>query len=145
MAAVSVKRPIGNSLTHFSFYKFSKSSKKFFERRISTAEALKRENSSDLDHQLQTGRRNRGKRTLAPRLAPQKSLLLIATCVGISTFYRQKLSLMKQKKNEKERKRSLHDRIFAVDSNPTRQGLTRGKSLFVISSASGRFPRHRQK
>ena len=49
--------------------------KKFFGRRISTAEALKRQNSSDLDHSLQTGSGNRGKRTLVPKLAPQKSLL----------------------------------------------------------------------
>ena len=49
--------------------------KKFFGRRISTAEALKRENSSDLDHSLQTGSGNRDKRSLVPRLAPQKRLL----------------------------------------------------------------------
>ena len=119
--------------------------KKFFGRRISTAEVLKRQNSSDLDHSLQTGSGNRDKRTLVLRLSPQKSLLLIATSVGISTFYRQKLSLMKLNKKEKKWKRSLHDRIFAVNSNPTGQSLTRGKFLFIISSASRRFPRHRQK
>ena len=47
---------------------------------------------------------------------------------------------MKQKKKGKRKKRSLHERIFAVDSNHTRQGLTRGKLLFIISSASRRFP-----